>query len=235
MGAEAQPGEYRLGNKLAKVYRKTYARQTQNLVFQKPEWEEVPGWLSGKNYLDVSADYMEAADVTLRLEKPVPDSVNHAYLCVFNSGQWRAIHWAPIRGRSVTFEDMGRDIAYLPTFYVEKELEPAGRAFILEEDGRVRHLAPQPASPAKLSLTATTRRAQAQTTDGIAEVFLEAGRQYELFYWEDEWISAGTATAGSEPLEFTGVPAGALYWMVAEDSRRDERIFTYEQNVQVWW
>jgi hypothetical protein len=49
MGAEAQPGEYALHNKAAKVYRKSYAHQRGNLAFIKNETEKVPGWLAGKN------------------------------------------------------------------------------------------------------------------------------------------------------------------------------------------
>jgi len=33
---------------------------------------------------------------------------------------------------------MGVDIAYLPMFYKNKELLPAGAAFILEKDGTLR-------------------------------------------------------------------------------------------------
>jgi hypothetical protein len=49
MGAEANPGEYELANKLAKAYRKMYAQQTNNLAFQEKKEESVPGWLNGKS------------------------------------------------------------------------------------------------------------------------------------------------------------------------------------------
>ena len=108
------------------------------------------------------------------------------------------------------FKGMGRDIAYLPTYYVNEKLEPAGHAFILGKDGRVRYLTPQAASPISLSLHATTRRAAAQTTDGVAPVLLKEDREYELFYWDDEWISLGKKTASTERLAFRGVPFGGL-------------------------
>lgn len=235
MGAEANPGHYRLANRTAKVYRKTYARQPQNLAFQKEEWEEVPGWLRGKNYLDVTSDYQEVIDVTLKLPAPVPDSVSFAYLCVFNSGEWKAVHWGRIQEDRATFTAMGKGIACLPAYYVDKELQPTGPAFILEENGEVRELVACEEVPGTLKLISTKRRAAAKSTDATQNVFLESAVQYELFYWKDDWISVGEAVMGDDPLEFSGVPQGALYWLVAEGSRKDERIFTYEQGTQVWW
>ena len=38
-----------------------------------------------------------------------------------------------------------------------------------------------------------------------------------------------------EPLRFEQLPADALYWMVAKESRRLERIFTIENGRQRWW
>ncbi len=235
MGAEAHPTEYALSNKLAKVYRKTYAWQPDNLVFQKEEWEQVPGWLKGKNYVDVTSDYQEVIDVTVGLEEPTPDSVAFAYLCVFNSGKWKAIHWGRIEDGHSTFTDMGKDIVYLPAYFVRKELLPAASPFILHQNGEITSLVPQEQDTMTLRVTSTTGRAKAASTDGIRKSLLESGKTYEIFCWKGEWISAGKTMAGEEPLAFAGLPGGALYWMVAEGSRKDERIFTYEGKNQVWW
>jgi hypothetical protein len=235
MGAEAHPGHYRLANRVGKVYRKTYAKQRDNLVFRKEEWEKVPRWLSGKNYVDVTSDYTDVADVTIDLEVSVPDSANYAYLCVFNDGEWKAIHWGPITDGTVTFVDMGRNVAYVPMYFVREELTSAGAAFILEPGGEIRRLIPREDSPISPALVGTTRRRTAESTDGIEKVFLDEEREYELFYWNGEWVSVAEAIAGPEPLVFDGVPAGALYWLVGKDSRKDERIFTFEDGVQVWW
>ena len=71
--------------------------------------------------------------------------------------------------------------------------------------------------------------------NGIARTFLRPGETYELSFWRDGWQSLGTATAGEKPLEFDRVPSGTLYWLVAEGSDREERIFTMEDGRQVWW
>jgi len=235
MGCEAQPGQYRLWNRMAKAYRKTYAQQRGNLAFLKGEHEQVPAWLSGKYYRDVTAAYVPVADVSLKLDVPAPDSVNFAYLCVFNSGHWEAIDWGRLERQDATFRNMGTGIAYLPAYYVDKEILPAGPAFILEESGEVRPLEADAEHTRRLSLASTTGAVTVSDTDGVRKSALAPGRVYELFYWKGEWVSVAQITAGDEPLVFEGVPNGGLYWLVAEGSRRDERIFTYEQNAQVWW
>lgn len=235
MGGESNPGDYRLHNRMAKVYRKTYSVQKRNLVFQKPEWEKVPRWLSRKNYKDVTSDYTDVSDVTITLEQPVPDSVNYAYLCVFNDGEWKAIHWGKIIGQKATFTDMGRNIAYLPMYYAKEKLIPAASAFILEKSGVMRKLIADEENTTNIKLLSTTRRKLLTSTDGIAKASFETGRNYELFYWKDKWVSLNKQVASNKPLGFDEVPAGVLYWLVAEDSRKDERIFTIEDGKQIWW
>jgi len=235
MGAEANPGSYQLHNKAAKVYRKTFARQAESLAMIKPDYEEVPPWLRGKNYRDVTADYQPVRDITVPLTRVVPDSVHFAYLCVFNSGEWGAIHWGRIEGGMATFDDMGTGIVYLPAYYANGRLEPAAPPFVLEATGLARRLFPAEDQRSPLRLHATTRRRQMESTEGVQAAFFHGGATYELFYWDHEWVSAGTRIAADGPLVFDHVPAGALYWLVEEDSRREERIFTYESNAQVWW
>jgi hypothetical protein len=234
MGAESNPGEYRLAYKPAKVYRKMFADQPDNLIFQDRKQEKVPAWLAGRSYIDVTADYQDVCDVTVTLAD-VPDSVDIAYLCVFNSGEWKPIHWARIEGNAATFTDMGRDIAYIPALYINKEVLPVGEPFILKTDCGQRVLSADTARVGRVSLTSTTRRKQEASTDGVSRSSLTKGHTYELFYMTDEWISAGKAVAGDGPLEFGNVPSGGLYWLVADGSDKEERVFTIEDGRQVWW
>jgi len=235
MGAECNPGKYRLANKMAKVYRKMYGKQKDNLTFQERKQDKVPRWLAGKSYLDVTADYIDVCDVTVEFEREIPDSVDIAYLCVFNSGEWKAIHWGRIEDSAVLFIDMGMDIAYLPALYLDEEIAPFGHPFILQSDSSMRELHPEGERTMSVQLTSTTRRKQEISTDGIAKTFLTPGQEYELFYWLDGWQSLGTSVASEKPLVFEEVPAGCLYWLVEKDSDREERIFTIEDDHQVWW
>ena len=234
MGAECNPGKYKLANKLAKVYRKMFSEQSSSLGMQGVEKELLPHYLNSKSITDVTADYVEVTDVELRFVK-VPEGEKFAYLCVFNSGKWKAIHWAEIDEEIAVLKDMGMDIAYLPAFYIEKEIEPMGVPFILNTEGSRRELIPDMDNTMTMKLVSTTKRKQVVSTDGIAEAHFKEGTEYELKYWNDGWQSLGKTTAGTKPLIFEDVPPGALYWLVAEESDKEERIFTYEDGEQVWW
>ncbi len=235
MGAESSPGSYNLANKLAKVYRKTFSKQKGNLVFQNRKQEAVPGWLAGKSYTDVTADYVDVCDVSVTFRREIPDSVDIAYLCVFNSGEWRAIHWGRIEGDSAVFTGMGTGVAYLPALYLNGDIVPCANPFILGQDCAVRELTGKGDSSISAELVSTTRRKQETSTDGIAKTFLSPGLEYELSYWTDGWQSLGKAVASDKPLVFDNVPAGGLYWLTEEGSDREERIFTIEDGIQVWW
>ncbi len=235
MGAEANPGEYQLRYKMAKAYRKMFGKQKENLAFQDNKQEKTPAWLSGKSYRDVTADYVDARDVTVEFDKPVPDSVNIAYLCVFNSGKWRAIHWGRIKDNRAVFSDMGPDIAYLPALYLNEEIVPWGAPFILDGDGQTHPLRADTTNTTSGRLTSITQPEQASSTDGVKEVLLTDSVEYELSYWNDSWCPIGKAVVKNGHLKFENIPVGGLYWLVAVDGDQEERIFTLDNNRQVWW
>lgn len=235
MGAEANPGDYHLANRVAKVYRKMFNEQPQNLAFQENKQTSIPRWLAGKSYLDVTADYVNACNVTVDFDKEIPDSVDIAYLCVFNSGEWKAIHWARIEDGKATFTAMGPDLAYLPALYLNEEIIPWGPAFILGVDCGTSPFAINKDSLTTLTLLSTTGRAQVASTDGIVGKRLTDGQEYELFYWDDGWKSSGKQTAADQTLTYLDVPAGTLYWLTAVDGDKEERIFAYADGRQQWW
>ncbi len=235
MGAESSPGDYKLAHVPAKVYRKTFGKQKDNLIFQERKQESIPRWLSGKSYIDVTADYVPVENISVEFAQPIPDSVDIAYICVFNSGEWRTIDWARIENNTAGFTDLGPDIAYLPALYLNEEIVPFGSPFILTKGSQARKLQAIPDKTLTAELFSTTRRTRVASTDGIAKTNLTAGTTYELFYWADGWQSIGKAVATDQPLVFENVPAGCLYWLVAEESDREERIFTIENGEQVWW
>ena len=236
MGGLDNPYEYRLNNKKAKVYRKTFGRQKNSLAMIKPEYEKVPGWVSSSHYVDVTADYIPVVDVKLKLQRPKPDSVNYAYIYVFNSGKWKAIHWGEISGDSVTFTDMGKDIAYLPCYYKNGKYLPAGNQFILKENGNIKENVADTINTISMDLYSTTRKKTVKATDEIEKANFKQGAEYELFYWDDKWIKVVSKIAeGEKPLHFDNIPSNALYWLVEKGSKKEERIFTFSDNRIHWW
>lgn len=62
------------------------------------------------------------------------------------------------------------------------------------------------------------------------------GDTYELKYWDtDNWRSLGVKTANENYLVYEHVPGNALLWLSNLTRGRDERIFIYKDNKQIWW
>ena len=236
MGGGANPGEYSLGSKLAKVYRKTYSIQSQSLAENKDEWEKVPPYLGSNTIRDVTIDYVSTARPKINLEEDIPDSTNYAYLCVFNSGEWKAIASKKIHGTKAAFSRMGKEIAYMPAFYYDSEIIPGGDVFILPDTGRLEYKIPDGKNKITLSLHSTTRKVTKEATDFSEESFFNNGKVYTLKYWNEKWVEIGSQKASDGPLEFKNVPSNAIYWLTEDGSRNEERIFTIDDSGnQVWW
>lgn len=228
-------GKAGLSNRAAKVYRKTYSIQRDSLGAIKSEEEDVPRWLSRRNYIDVTSQYLETSDVEIQLTNAVPEDARFAYICVFNGGDWNAIHWGRIEQGHVTFTDMGPNIAYLPAYYVEKELIPAAPPFILTEDGAIRPLVATGDTTDIEIVVTKPDTPDADTRVDKPKIVVKPGKTYELSVWDDGWTSLGKKVAGDRPVSFEAVPNGLLFWLVAEKSRKLERIFTIEDGKQIFW
>ena len=236
MGGQTNPYDYKLDNKKAKVYRKTFGRQKNSLSMTAPSYEKLPGWLRSSHYIDVTKDYIPVTDVNLELQREKPDSVNYAYLYVFNSGDWKAMHWGKIVGTHVTFTDMGMDIAYLPCYYKDGKYIPAGNQFILQEDGTIKENVADTMNTININLYSTTQKVTRKATDEIDLANFKNGAEYDLFYWDDDWVKIDTKTATEDkPLHFEGVPKNTLYWLVEKKSKKEERIFTINNSKVNWW
>jgi len=59
--------------------------------------------------------------------------------------------------------------------------------------------------------------------------------RYELFYWDNKWISLGQKVPSDPELVFNNVPSSCLLLLKNHTEGKEERIFTYEDEEQVWW
>ncbi|MCB2222349.1 MAG: transglutaminase-like domain-containing protein [Bacteroidetes bacterium] len=236
MGGEANPGDYSLGHKMAKVYRKTYAIQQNSLPEKMEKWEKAPPYLNSNSIRDVTPEYVPTKTLKIELARGVPDSTHFAYICVFNSGEWKAIAYTRLYGNRASYSKMGLDVAYLPGFYIDKQIVPAGFPFILTKDGNMDAKDPDGNNRIDVKLYSTTKRITKETTDFIEHAEFNTGKTYILYYWNDKWVEAGKRIAGDEALVYKNVPSNAIYWLVEEGSRKEERIFTInDEGEQVWW
>ncbi len=229
-------GNAELFNIPAKVYRKTFAIQKDSPIFQKKKNEQIPPWLAGRHYLDVTEQYVKTTDVTIHCTLPAPKHSTFVYLCVFNGGNWAPIAAAQLDGSNATFERMGRDIVYLPAYYADDAIHPAAPALIIHPDGSLQHL--QADLTGNQTVTISTTKPEITDDDTrlrIATRSVEPGNIYELFVWDDEWKSLGQQTGGQTPIQHQNLNRGRLYWLTEKDGRKLERVFTIENGQQIWW
>lgn len=65
---------------------------------------------------------------------------------------------------------------------------------------------------------------------------VEIGDEYELLYWNNgDWHSLGKQKANRMNLVYEHVPRDALFWLRDLTKGKEERIFTYEGDRQIWW
>jgi hypothetical protein len=64
--------------------------------------------------------------------------------------------------------------------------------------------------------------------------YIYRGLHYELFYWDNKWVSVGIQKADSATIVFRA-PKNALYQVKCIDKKLHTRPFTYENGVQIWW
>ena len=61
---------------------------------------------------------------------------------------------------------------------------------------------------------------------------IQSGDRFELLYWDDGWLSAGTATARYEYVTFSHVPSHKLYWLKNLSRGKEELLFTLTPSLQ---
>ncbi len=228
----------------AKVYRKTYSIQRRNLAFQLPEGREAPNrFLGSKSYADVTDQYAPTSDVPVALDPAIVGEEGFAYLCVFNGGEWTAIHWASLGavrdGPRAHFTKMGRGaggMLYLPAVHDGKALKAAAAPLILHKDGRVEPLSGNGATTHAVLNAVSPPQKSPDTHVETPTMFLEEGVTYVLQRWTPAgWETVKEVVAQKEPFSVEGLACDGLYWMVAKDSRRLERPFTIDAGRQRWW
>jgi hypothetical protein len=217
-------GVGRMKYKRAKVFRKTFAKNSDALYYVNYGEEEIPPLFQNTKFKDVTDQYIPTSDVIIKTDKKTN---RFGYLCVFDNQDWVPVYWGEIKSKKVSFNKMGRDVAYLPAIYSGSRISPIADPIILMKNGDVRTLKANPNSKINLSLN---RKYPDDETNKI-----KPGDKYELFYWNNGWVSLGSKVANNTVLEFASAPSNALFWLRDLTEGKQERIFTYENEQQVWW
>lgn len=161
-------GWLQMENRISKIYRRRYSPMRDDILARHRESEEIHPFFGELNMQDVTAQYIKVSDITLD-GLQVPEN-RLAWLCTFNNFAWVPIAYAEAgEGGNTTFRDMGRGllmggnkpldlvdggkgIVYLPAVWQNRQCIPAGRPFILYEDGRQESLVPNPVRTQTITL-----------------------------------------------------------------------------------
>ncbi len=230
----------------AKIYRKTYKIQRDALALRLPEGREAANrFMASTSYIDVTDQYRDTTDVEVALAWPAlqqgEDTAGIGYLCVFNGGTWKAIHWSALTEQGhAKFDRMGRNLLYLPAVHTGTRLVAAGSPLVVTKDGAIRPLGGGDKTDVLVTMVKPKRR-NVDTSEMEPTSFLEEGTTYVLKQWAgayrgvDEWKDLQEFTAGKEPVTLKDLDADGLYWLVPKESRRLERPFTIKKGRQLFW
>jgi hypothetical protein len=139
-------------NKLAKVYRKTYAVQERNSDFLEATKMDVPDLFKDLFYKDVTSEYVPVSDVLINLQSK-PPFAKYAYICTFRSRTWEPIDYAQIQNNKVVFKNVGRGVVYIVMYYHSNELIPASDHFLVCDNGKTKILRDRQSVHQKFNLT----------------------------------------------------------------------------------
>lgn len=136
--------------KTAKVYRMSYSH---NPVPAPDGKDSIPLLFQSPFIKDVTRQYIKVSDVEIKLNKSSHSTPHYLYLSVFNDLSWKPMAWSVVKDNKAFFQDMGRDIVYLPVYYNGGCMINNGFPFLLDINGKVRNLIPDKKHPIKLEIT----------------------------------------------------------------------------------
>jgi len=214
----------KLAREPAKVIRTTYSKQKNTLASLVPLKDIPEGFLRTTTYIDVTKEYWQTKDVNSKLFA-IANNPQIAYACVFNFLDWRPAWWGKVNNGNVVFKDMCKGAVFLPMYYVNGKMQPAGYPVA---SGYNNTLVLQPD-------LANTR--EVHVTEQAGYVVFRPGKKYRFYYWDNKWklLIEKTATSGLKEMVFTNVPKNALLLLVPHDTQHKERPFIVLDTGQRVW
>jgi hypothetical protein len=209
----------------AKVIRTTFAKQAGVLASFEIQSNIPEGFMRSLNYIDVTKEYWETKDVYCKLF-PSKEKSKVAYACVFNFFDWRPTWWGKTVKDSVAFTNMCKGAVFLPAYYINGKLQPAGFPVAVGYNNQL-VLAPDMLNKRKVNIEQQDKY-----------LIFRHGKRYKLYYWNNAWKLVGEqkAEADTKALVFENVPRNSLLLLVPEYTQRKERPFIIMDNGErLWW
>ncbi len=134
MGGETNPHNKHQGNTLqkAKAYRKTF--QNQRIV--EADKKDIP-FLFQDNIIDISSEHDNMTNVVLPIKRYSEIQTEYVFLTMFYDFEWRMTGCTKLDSDSIRFQHIGKDILYLPVYYINESQIPASDPFYIDSNGKI--------------------------------------------------------------------------------------------------
>ena len=149
-GCDVDPDvQHKPDQRMAKVYRRTYAPDA-DLIRLNRKGKNVPPLFTNVFMKDVTSDYLKTVTIKVRGWK-----FNHqyAYLAVFDDKEWKPVCFGRRTIGGYHFENIGKDILYLPVISTESGLQAIGVPFVIDTRGQRHNLQPSHGETKRVVLT----------------------------------------------------------------------------------
>jgi hypothetical protein len=119
-----------------KIYRRTFKMNISELLHHSiNSGEDIPPFFQNPFLKDVTAEYFK----TFAIESPIINNikdVDYAYACVMGFNQtWIPVDFGRIKKGKISFNSLGTENVYLPSFYQFGNTIPAAYPFLLNDGG----------------------------------------------------------------------------------------------------
>jgi hypothetical protein len=224
-GNQNLPNEYTpTTRRLGKVFRVTFSNQKQSLA-NLISREEIPdGFLTDKNILDVTSEYVKVSNLNYTFQNT---SAKIGYLNVFNRGTWRTLDWSKITNNKVVYNNMGRNIVYLPSIFTNKKTVYENFPIVLNPNGTQTILQPdfKDTFTAEIIHKGNAQNIGARDNNSLHILINEKYNLYVFNKGNWEFIEQQTCNIG-DVITFNKIPKNGLFLMIPMKPDYFERIFT---------
>lgn len=201
-----------LNSEVGKIYRMTYSH---NQIPVPAEGESVPRLFRSPFYRDVTREYVKVSEVAVDVEGV---AARNAYLCIFNDLEWKPVAWAEIDEGTARFEDMGRNVVYLPVCFEKGRMKNVGFPFLLDMQGRIKEFVSD--GMKKISLNFTRKfpvnEAKIIWAEDLKGVWVEASNRPDFLVTDTLYVFRQTNTALNFQTISLDSPAAYRYWRMSK-------------------
>jgi hypothetical protein len=110
---------------MGRVFRQCFGIQKESLPLITKGRKDLPPLLNNAFIKDVSENYLHNASITVKAGRfTKKDDI--LYLCTFSIENWVPVAWSIWKNGKFTFDFVEKDILYLPAYYQDGKIIPAG-------------------------------------------------------------------------------------------------------------